>query len=109
TAARHGQAVRLVELAPTIGGTVAGALIHTLGGIYDSQQRFINDGIVPELVDRLERASPLTRPRRIGKTCCLNVCPNIYRGVVSDWIAEETLIQPMVNTQVAHATTVDGS
>jgi len=108
TAARHGERVRLVELTSGPGGTVANALIHTLGGIYDSQQQFINDGIVCELVDRLQQASSSTRPRRIGKTCCLNVCPDVYRDVVDTWISEERLIQPMFGTRVVQVTTVDG-
>jgi hypothetical protein len=101
TAARLGANVQLVDVDSAAGGTVARALIHTLGGIYDERQQCVNDGIVCELVDRLERASASTRRRKIGRTWCLNVCPDVYQKVVTQWIAEEPLIQTMFLTRIA--------
>ena len=88
-AARARANVKLVERTASVGGTVAKALIHTLGGIYDQDQQLLNGGLVAELTDRLFQASSLTRIRRIGKTQCLNVCPQIYQQVVEQWLADE--------------------
>ena len=108
SAARSGAKVLLVDFAEGPGGTVTSALIHTLGGIYDDRQQHLNDGIVRELADRLRRASSLTRPRKIGRTWCLNVCPEVYRTVVEKWIAEERLIQPLFGARVTRVTTECG-
>jgi predicted O-methyltransferase YrrM len=106
-AARAGAHVKLVEQAEGPGGTVANALIHTLGGIYDQQEAPLNGGLALELADRLFQASPLTRIRRIGKTQCLNVCPQIYRQVVQQWLSEETRIEQLYDSCIARVT-VDG-
>ncbi len=105
TAARLNMSVTLVDPAMGPGGTVTGALIHTLGGIYDDRQQILNPGIVPELVERLSQASSLTRPRKIGKTWCLNVEPNVYRQVVDQWLHEESLIQMAWSKRVARVGT----
>src|SRR5262245_26903218 len=89
SAARSGAAVCLVEAAPRPGGTVAAALIHTLGGLYDSAGALLNDGLARELVERLTRADAAVRQRKIGRTFVLSVCPEVYRRVVQDWLAEE--------------------
>ncbi len=104
-AARSGSKVLLVDSAEGPGGTVTSALIHTLGGIYDDRQQYLNDGVVCELAERLRRASSSTRPRKIGQTWCLNVCPEVYRTVVERWIAEETLIQPLFGARVTRVIT----
>ncbi|MDZ4657539.1 MAG: FAD-dependent oxidoreductase [Bythopirellula sp.] len=106
-AARAGANVSLIERTATSGGTVANALIHTLGGIYDQDQQLLNGGLAAELSDRLFQASPLTRIRRIGKTQCLNICPQIYQQVVEKWLAEETRIERLYETCVTQVT-VDG-
>ena len=106
-AARARANVKLVERTASVGGTVAKALIHTLGGIYDQDQQLLNGGLVAELTDRLFQASSLTRIRRIGKTQCLNVCPQIYQQVVEQWLAEETRIERHYDTRLAEIT-VDG-
>lgn len=109
SAARSGATVRLADVAPRAGGTVSGALIHTLAGIYNENREIINDGIVCELVERLQRASSLTRPRKIGKTWCLNVCPAVYRNVVEGWIAEEKLIQTAFAARVTQVAVAGGA
>jgi hypothetical protein len=101
-AARSGAPVWLVEAGADIGGTVANSLIHTLGGLYDSSGNFINDGLARELAERLERASPLIGPRRIGKAWTLCVCPEVYQEVVRRWIAEEPRITLALNARVQH-------
>ena len=103
-AARAGADVKLVERTAGPGGTVANALIHTLGGIYDHDQQFINGGLAAELADSLFQASPLTRIRRIGKVQCLNVCPQVYRQVVHEWLTKETRIEQLYDTSVAQVT-----
>ena len=68
--ATMGHRVTLIEATSAIGGTVAHALIHTLGGIFDLNERRTNEGLVGELVERIAQASSLARLRRIGKTKC---------------------------------------
>lgn len=103
-ASRAGAEVKLVERMPGPGGTVANALIHTLGGIYDAKKQLLNGGLPAELADRLFRASPLTRVRRIGKLQCLNLCPQVYRQVVEEWLAEETRIEHIYNASITQVT-----
>ena len=107
-AARAGADVKLVERTAGPGGTVAGALIHTLGGIYDQGKRPLNGGLAEELADRLFQADPQTRIRRIGKVQCLNVCPQVYRQVIHQWLNDETCIEQLYDTSVAQVTVVDG-
>ena len=68
SSAMLGAKVVLLEQSGQIGGTVAQALIHTLGGFFDDQGGVLNPGLPEELIERLTRASPLTCKRRIGKT-----------------------------------------
>src|SRR6185295_20402593 len=73
-------------------GTVAHALIHTLGGLYDSAGQLQNDGLPAELIERLQQADSRTLRRKLGKAWVLNVCPIVYRRVVESWIAEQPRI-----------------
>lgn len=88
-AARGGARVLLVERRATVGGTVAHALIHTLGGLHDSEGALLNPGLPAELVERLERADRHTRTRRIGKMWTLSVDPGVYGRVTSEWLVAE--------------------
>jgi NADPH-dependent 2,4-dienoyl-CoA reductase/sulfur reductase-like enzyme len=88
-AARAGARVALVEARPQLGGTVADALIHTLGGLYDSAGHFINGGLAVELAERLADADKAVRQRRLGRTWVLNACPEVYRRVTSAWVAAQ--------------------
>jgi len=99
-AARAGAEVKLVELSSGPGGTVANVLIHTLGGLYDHEQRVLNEGLCAELAQRLFKASSKTRIRRIGKVFCLNVCPGVYQSVVASWLAEETRIERLYSANI---------
>jgi hypothetical protein len=87
-AARRKIPVVLLEKSAQLGGTVTGALIHTLGGFFDDQGDALNPGLSAELIDRLVEASPFTCKRRIGKTWVLNVDPAIYQQVISNWLNE---------------------
>src|SRR5262245_58802363 len=78
-AARAGANVLLLESRPRLGGTVANALIHTLGGLYDSAGEILNGGLPSELIERLMRADRRTRRRKMGRMWVLQVCPNVYR------------------------------
>ena len=100
-AARSRASVLLVERSPQIGGTVAHALIHTLGGLYDAYGNVQNAGLPAELIDRLHEADPRTRRRRLGRTWVLNVCPNVYRAAVTRWIAEQPGINVMCQSQAS--------
>jgi hypothetical protein len=104
-AARAGADVRLVEAGPQLGGTVAGALIHTLGGLYDAAGAFVNPGLAVELAEALTRADPAVRPRRIGRAWVLNVCPDVYRDVTGAWLACEPRVTVLCNAAVTHAAT----
>ena len=107
-AARAGAEVKLIERMSGPGGTVARALIHTLGGLYDADKQILNGGLPEELADRLFRASPLTRIRSIGKTRCLNLCPQVYQQVVEAWLTEESRIEQICGAYVTHVTLTDG-
>lgn len=106
-AARAGASVTLVERLPAAGGTVANALIHTLGGLYDADKQLLNPGLPAELADRLFKASPLTRIRRIGKTQCLNLDPAVYQQVTQAWLNEEPHLKQLYGASVARVLVVD--
>lgn len=80
--------VLLLEKKPEIGGTVTHSLIHTLGGLYDSNGSIINQGLPQELIQRLTDADSLTVQRKIGKAWVLAVDPEVYAKVVQDWLDE---------------------
>jgi hypothetical protein len=101
-AARCGARVSLIEAQPQVGGTVAGALIHTLAGLYDARGEYLNGGLAQELAERLLQASPTVHRRRMGRVFVLQVCPNLYRDVVQDWIDQEARIRVMRNARVSH-------
>jgi hypothetical protein len=88
-AARAGADVCLIEAEPQVGGTVAHVLIHTLGGLFDSAGKFINEGLARELAEALTRADPAVRRRRLGRTWVLSADPETYRGVVRRLLAAE--------------------
>jgi hypothetical protein len=81
--------VLLLESAASLGGTVANALIHTIGGLFDSSGEFLNDGLPRELVERLQAADSRSRRRSMGRVEVLQVCPNVYRQTVERWVAQE--------------------
>ena len=103
-AARAGAQVTLVESTNASGGTVTKALIHTLGGIFNANQELINDGIVNELVNRLMAATSRVLPRQIGKTWCLEVCPNLYHAITVNWLKEEPRIRLLCGADVTTLT-----
>lgn len=100
-AARSGVPVWLVEASARVGGTVASALIHTLGGLYDSRGERLQVGLGAELIDRLESRDPHVRRRRMGRLWVLNVCPKLYRNVVEEWIATESNIRLLTRSRVS--------
>jgi choline dehydrogenase-like flavoprotein len=99
-AARRGAKVWLVEARRELGGTVAGALIHTLAGLYDSEGRILNEGLPGELIERLQGADPLTARRKMGRVWVLSACPNRYRAVVTRWVESEPQIRVLTGTHV---------
>jgi hypothetical protein len=100
-AARAGADVCLIETQSQPGGTVANSLIHTIAGLYDSAGDFLNDGLSRELVDRLSKADPRVRKRRLGRTWVLNSCPDVYRAVVQRWISSERRIRLWLDGRVS--------
>lgn len=98
-AARHGADVCLLEAQPQIGGTVSGALIHTLGGFFDSAGEFLNGGLARELAEELVRVAAAFR-RRVGRTWVLNVAPEAYQAVVRRGLDAEARVRVCCNTQV---------
>jgi hypothetical protein len=107
-AARAGASVTLIEAAPRLGGTVAHALIHTLGGLFDSGGEFLNGGLARELAERLTEADTHTRRRRLGRAWVLTVCPQSYQSVTDRWIADTAGILILLSTRVVE-TMRDGS
>ena len=102
SAANRGANIVLIEKTAELGGTVTHALIHTIGGLFDDNGNFLNEGITVELVDRLERACSSTRRRRIGKTWVLNVDPAIYARVSSRWVESIPNIVVRYEARVAY-------
>jgi len=100
SAARHGARVVLVEQCSELGGTVSGALIHTLAGFYDATGQIMNDGLARELTERLLHADAATRCRKMSRLWVLNVCPNVYRRTIERWIAAERRISVIHSAQV---------
>jgi hypothetical protein len=99
-AAHAGARVWLVEARPRPGGTVTHALIHTLGGLYDSSGEFLNGGLARELAGALLKADPAVRRRRIGRAWVLSVCPDTYQAVVQRWIEAEPRITASYRARV---------
>jgi hypothetical protein len=99
-AARAGVAIHLLEAKPDVGGTVASALIHTLGGLYDSAGASLNDGLPRELADRLAAADATVCRRRMGRVWVLNVPPSTYQTVVRDWLRDQPGLTLHGNTRV---------
>jgi glycine/D-amino acid oxidase-like deaminating enzyme len=99
-AARQGARVCLAERQSTIGGTVTHALIHTLGGLFDSAGEPVNGGLAVELIERLMQADPAVRRRRMGRTWVLGVPPETYRRVVRAWLEEGDRIEVLTDTAV---------
>jgi hypothetical protein len=105
-AARHGAEVCLLEAQPQIGGTVSGALIHTLGGFFDSAGEFLNGGLARELAEQLIREAAAFR-RRVGRTWVLNVAPEAYQAVVRRRLDAEPRIRVCCHTRVVGVAAVD--
>jgi hypothetical protein len=103
-AARAGARVVLVERAAQPGGTVAEALIHTLGGLYDAAGEFLNGGLTVELAERLAGADTSVRQRRMGRTWVLNAAPEVYRQVTQAWLAAEPRIAVCCGCRVTAVT-----
>ncbi len=97
-AARQGAEVCLLEVQPQIGGTVCGALIHTLGGFFDSAGEFLNGGLARELAEELIREAAAFR-RRVGRTWVLNVAPDAYQAVVQRRLESEARVTVCCHTQ----------
>jgi hypothetical protein len=99
-AARGGAQVWLIEPRQQIGGTVVHTLIHTLGGFFDADRELINHGLPTELIEKLERASPLVLKRKMGRTWVLAVPPEVYFDVVELMIAQEPRIRLLTCSRV---------
>lgn len=103
SASRSGAEVLLVEESPRLGGTVANALLHTLGGFYDASGALLNDGLPTEIVERLLAADHRTRCRQMGRLWVLSACPAVYRETITRWIEAEESIQVLPNSQITSA------
>jgi hypothetical protein len=99
--ARNGFNVLLIEKLSRLGGTVTHSLIHSLGGLYDSDGNLINNGLTAELEDRLYKISPFTHKRKIGRVWTLNCDPDDYEYLINQWISEETRIKVFVNSLIS--------
>lgn len=108
SAARCGASVYLVEATSRLGGTVAGALIHTVGGLYDSAGQLLQQGLPGELAERLAREDASAGRRRMGRVWVLSVCPNLYRAVVERWIQTEPRITLLTKARVTKVACENG-
>jgi hypothetical protein len=107
-AARRNAEVLLIESAQNLGGTVANALIHTIGGLFDSAGELVNDGLPRELTERLQAADPRARRRKMGRVFVFQACPIIYRQTVERWIADEPPITSLLGAAVCGIRVTDG-
>jgi len=98
--AQAGCKTLLAEREGQIGGTVANALIHTIGGLFDDAGESLNPGLPTVLTERLLAADPNTRRRRMGRVQVLNCDPAVYRRVVTDWVAAEAKLECLTDTEV---------
>ena len=99
-AANGGCEVILVERAREVGGTVANALIHTIGGLFDDAGKPINADLTDELRQRLSDADPRTVPRRMGRVHVLSANPRTYRDTVTRWLGETPRVRVLTETTV---------
>ena len=100
-AARAGAEVCLLEARSRLGGTVAHALIHTLGGLYDDRGELINNGLPVELARRLTDAGAAVGKRRLGRAWVLDVCPAAYQSVTERWLNAEPGLTVHTGTRVS--------
>jgi hypothetical protein len=107
-AARAGAEVALVEESHQVGGTVADCLIHTIGGLFDDTGELLNDGLPAELVAALRREDPATGKRRIGRAWVLDACPEVYRSVVTRWLARHPSIRVLCRARVVRVNEAGG-
>lgn len=98
----------LVEQTDAVGGTVAHALIHTIGGLFDDQAGTLAEGMPAELLRRLGDADPDTGPRRIGRTRVLDVDPAVYAQVVEDWLRATPGVDVLTETRLVAAERHEG-
>jgi len=101
-AARKGAKVSLLEKTNILGGTVTNCLIHTLGGLYDSSGKYINEGLSVELAERLIRADTETMKRKIGRVWTLSVRPDVFKKVTENWLKEEKNIRIFYESKELH-------
>ena len=106
---QSGSQAILVEKSARIGGTVVTALIHTIGGLYDSEGAYLNLGLPKELAERLLKASTLTHKRKMGRVWTLSVDPQIYAHVVESWLTEFQSIAIKLQTRVKALEVRNGS
>lgn len=108
SAAGAGAEVTLLEASARPGGTVARALIHTVGGLYDSAGGLLNGGLAATLAGKLSAADSSVHRRRMGRAWVLSVCPAVYCDVVREWIAAEPRIAIHYNTRVERVESAAG-
>ncbi len=99
-AARAGVDTTLVESREQVGGTVAHALIHTLGGLFDLDGSLVNQGLPAELIDRLEDADSRVARRRIGRLWVLNVAPETYQRVAEEWLRATPRLKVLTGARI---------
>ena len=75
--------------------------------MFDDAGQLINDGLAAELVQRLTASDRSVKPRRMGRTWVLSVCPNVYRDVVERWICSESRITVRHGAKVRHVVQAD--
>ncbi|RNC67971.1 MAG: FAD-dependent oxidoreductase [Desulfuromonadales bacterium] len=108
-ASRRGEKVILIEKSASLGGAVTRSLIHTLGGIFDSDCNTINEGLTVEFIERLRKADSSTCKRKIGRLWTLVVDPETYGNVITDWVREESNIQLCKESTITHVETRNNS
>ena len=106
--ASHNKEVILIEKTSRLGGTVTQSLIHTIGGLYDTEGNYINEGLPQELASLLLKADSKTHKRRIGRTCTLTVAPIVYEQVVESWINRYPTLNLFRNSQLTDIQTEAG-
>jgi hypothetical protein len=100
SAALQGASVWLIESRARVGGTVAHALIHTLGGFFDAKGELVNGGLAAQLIETLRQDKSAASMRQMGRTWVLSVSPESYQRVVESFLAAEPRIRLLANSRL---------
>jgi heterodisulfide reductase subunit A-like polyferredoxin len=105
-AARNGAETMLVERESYLGGTGVAGMFQYMCGLYVNARFFpqetLNGGIVEEIVERLKKAIPESRIKKIGRVYVLSYSHRGLQSVLNDLCGAEALLT-VCRTSIATA------